>query len=144
MTDVDFHCNVVDRLGCGCRLLRKGVGVTVTVPTSTLYDFDRMFQTFADTDFIAHILVTAAVAVPPHLQATSVWLVDQSEVGEHLPVLLNPGDQQADGFGSFERLIAIISTDPERPLPTPLMSPEPASSAGPASQLPLRHSLTRP
>ena len=116
MTDVEFHFNVADRLGYGCRLLRKavrkGVGVAVTGAPATLDNFDRMLWTFADTEFIAHIRVPTAATVPLHLHTTPVWLVDRAEDGEHLPVLLNLGDQPADGFGSFERLIEIVSTDP--------------------------------
>ncbi len=116
MTDVEFHFNVADRLAYGCRLLRKAsrkrIGVAVTAPVATLDAFDRMLWNFADTDFVAHIRVRTASAVPPHLENTPIWLVERSEDGEHLPVLLNLGDQPADGFGSFERLIEIVSTDP--------------------------------
>ncbi|MEO8281232.1 MAG: DNA polymerase III subunit chi [Ideonella sp.] len=115
MTDVEFHFNVADRLDYGCRLLRKavrkGVGVAVTAAPATLDEFDRRLWTFGDTDFIAHIRVTPAASVPAHLHATPVWLVDRAEDGEHLPVLLNLGAQPAQGFGSFERLIEIVSTD---------------------------------
>ncbi len=114
MTEVEFHFNVADRLGYGCRLLRKavrqGVGVAVTAPAATLDDFDRLLWTFGDTDFVAHIRVTKAAAVAVHLRATPVWLVDRAEEGAHLPVLLNLGEQAADGFGSFDRLIEIVST----------------------------------
>ncbi len=116
MTEVEFHFNVADRLAYGCRLLRKAsrrrVGVAVTAPAPILDALDRLLWTFADTDFVAHIRVSAAAPVPAHLQSTPVWLVERSEDGGHLPVLLNLGEEPADGFGSFERLIEIVSVDP--------------------------------
>ncbi len=114
MTDVEFHFNVPDRLAYGCRLLRKalrkGVGVAVTAPAPTLDALDRLLWTFADTEFIPHLRLPAAGVVPPHLQNTPIWLVDRAEDASHLPVLVNLGEQPAEGLGSFDRLIEIVST----------------------------------
>ncbi len=116
MTEVEFHFNVPDRLAYGCRLLRKaqrkGIGIAVTAPGPTLEAFDRLLWTFGDTEFIPHIRVAGGAAVATHLQQTPVWLVERAEDASHLPVLVNLGEEAAQGLGSFDRLIEIVSTAP--------------------------------
>ncbi|WP_418320436.1 DNA polymerase III subunit chi [Piscinibacter sakaiensis] len=116
MTDVEFHFNVPDRQAYACRLLRKavrkGAGVAVTAPPATLDELDRLLWTFEDTGFLPHLRLAANAAPAPLQQRTPIWLVDRAEQAAHLPVLVYLGEQPAEGFGSFERLIEIVSTDP--------------------------------
>jgi len=115
MTEVLFHFNVPDRLLYACRLLRKavrsGTGVAVSAPAPTLVRLDRALWTFDPQEFVPHLLLRADVAPPPRLQRTPIWLVERAEQAAHLPVLVHLGDEPAEGFESFTRLIEIVSTD---------------------------------
>jgi len=118
MTEVQFHFNVPDRLLYACRLLRKALrsgasGVAVSAPAATLTRLDRTLWTFDPQEFIPHVLVRENQPVPKRLQRTPIWLVERAEQGGHHPVLVHLGDEPAQGFESFGRLIEIVSTDPE-------------------------------
>ena len=116
MTEVQFHFNVPDRLGYACRLLRKatrqGVGVTVTAPPATLTRLDRTLWAFEPTEFVPHVVLRGEGELPPRLRRTPVVLTTQADRGAQHRVLLHLGDEPAEGFESFERLIEIVSADP--------------------------------
>jgi DNA polymerase-3 subunit chi len=120
MTEVQFHFNVPDRLLYACRLLRKALrsgagGVAVSGPMGTLSRLDPLLWTFDPQEFIPHVLVRDPKALPSRLQRTPIWLVERAEQGAHLPVLVHLGDEPAEGFESFQRLVEIVSTDdPQR------------------------------
>ena len=118
MTEVQFHFNVPDRLVYACRLLRKALrsgssGVAVSAPAATLVRLDRTLWTFEPGEFIPHIVVRGSEAPPARLQRTPIWLVEQAQQAAHHPVLVHLGDEPADGFESFRRLIEIVSGDPD-------------------------------
>ena len=116
MTEVQFHFNVADRLVYACRLLRKavrsGTRVAVTAPPATLTRLDRALWTFDPQEFLPHLLVRAGEPVPPRLRRTPVWLVERADLAAQHTVLVYLGEQPAEGFESFSRLIEIVSTDP--------------------------------
>ena len=116
MTEVQFHFNVPDRLGYACRLLRKatrqGVGVTVTAPPATLTRLDRSLWAFDPIEFVPHVLLRGDGELPVRLRRTPIVLTPQAERGAMHRVLLHLGDEPAEGFESFERLIEIVSADP--------------------------------
>ncbi len=113
MTEVEFHVNVADRLQYACRLLRKasrkGVGVAVTGPSVVLNELDRHLWSFDAEEFVPHVRVSAAAAANSSRQRSPVWLVDDPRLGTSLPVLVNLGDDLAEGFESYERLIEIVA-----------------------------------
>ena len=115
MTEVQFHFNVPDRLGYACRLLRKalraGAGVTVTAPEQVLTVFDRILWSFEPTEFVPHVLLRAGQVLAPRLAATPIVLTERAESATRHGVLLNLGDEPAEGFESFERLIEVVSAD---------------------------------
>ena len=117
MTEVEFHFNTPDRLAYACRLLRKAlrkhIGVAVTGPGPTLDALDQLLWTCGDTEFLPHLRCSGAEVPPPRLRRSPVWLVDQAERGVHLPVLVNLCEGAADGFESFQRLIEIVSNEPD-------------------------------
>ena len=113
MTEVSFHFNVPDRLTYACRLLRKaarkGTTVVVAAPAPTLAALDRALWTFDALDFVPHVRLRPGEKVPPRLGATPLWLVEHAADAGHHEVLLNLGEEPADGFESFGRLIEIVS-----------------------------------
>ncbi|HEX6363319.1 MAG TPA: DNA polymerase III subunit chi [Albitalea sp.] len=118
MTDIHFHFNVPDRLAYACRLLRKAVragtsGVAVSAPAPTLATLDRLLWTFEPQEFLPHVLLRDGEAPPARLARTPIWLVPDAAMASRHPVLVHLGDEPAAGFESFERLIEIVSTDPD-------------------------------
>ena len=115
MTEIHFHFNVPDRLLYACRLLRKAVrsgsGVAVTAPAPTLSRLDRALWTFEPQEFLPHLLLRPGDAPPQRLRATPIWLVEQADQAAHQPVLVHLGEEPAEGFESFKRLVEIVSTD---------------------------------
>ena len=119
MTEVEFHTGVVDPLGFACRLLRKavrrGVRVRVIAPPDTLGALDRALWTFDERDFVPHVRVPGASAATA--ARTPIWLVPSvnAAAGESpVPaVLLNLGAEAPDELAGLERLIEIVSADPD-------------------------------
>jgi DNA polymerase-3 subunit chi len=119
VTQILFHVQVADRLGYACRLLRKavrqGARVAVTAPEPTLMRFDKMLWSFDPTEFVPHVLLRGGDVLASRLQATPIVLVTESARAAQCSVLVNVGDDAAEGFEDFERLIEIVSTrDDER------------------------------
>ena len=117
MTEVSFHFNVPDRLGYACRLLRKatrrGARVVVAGPGPVLGRLDKQLWVFEPTDFVPHLHARAGQPIAPRLAHTPVWLVDRLADAPHHEVLLNLGQETADGFESFARVIELVSRDDE-------------------------------
>lgn len=121
MTEILFYFNAPDRLAYACRVLRKALrvgaqdgseltaGVAVTGTASMLARFDRTLWNFEALEFIPHLIVPAGAPLDARRQRTPVWLVERAEQASHLPVLLHLGDEPAEGFESFERLIEVVS-----------------------------------
>ncbi len=119
MTEVEFHTGVADPLEFACRLLRKaarrGVRVRVIAPAGTLTALDRALWTFDERDFVPHVRVPGASAA---LAArTPIWLVPslQAAAGDAPAplVLLNLGAEAPDGLDGLDRLIEVVSIDPD-------------------------------
>ena len=119
MTEVEFHTGVVDPVGFACRLLRKavrrGVRVRVIAPEDTLGALDRALWTFDERDFVPHVRVPGASAETA--ARTPIWLVPavDATVGDSPApaVLLNLGADAPDVLAGLDRLIEIVSVDPD-------------------------------
>ncbi len=114
MTRIDFHSNVSDKILYTCRLIRKARGADCRI---VVYDSDRKqlealneaIWTFSESDFLPHVLM----GDPLTLQ-TPVILTDNDR-GDfpHYELLINLTRHAPDNYSRFERLIEIISSDPE-------------------------------
>ena len=119
MTEVEFHTGVVDPLGFACRLLRKavrrGVRVRVTAPADTLGALDRALWTFDERDFVPHVRLPGATAATA--ARTPIWLVPslQTLAGDAPAptVVVNLGADAPDELSGLDRLIEIVSADPD-------------------------------
>jgi DNA polymerase-3 subunit chi len=115
MTEVAFHFNVPDKLAYACRLLRKARGagrlVVVTGEPPLLRSLDTELWTFSPLEFIPHC--HAANADAQLLAASPVVLADAPRGTPHQEVLVNLGGPVPDGFERFERLIELVSQEPE-------------------------------
>ena len=111
MTRIDFHVNAADKIGYGCRLVRKiyrarqHVVVCCDDP-ARLSAFDAALWTFSPQDFVPHVLASDALAA----ETPVVLTTDPGPLAWH-EVLVNLGDRTPEGFARFERLIEVVGTD---------------------------------
>jgi DNA polymerase-3 subunit chi len=116
MPSIDFHVNVDQGIAYACRVLRKArsAGKTVLVfsrDSSRLARVDLALWTFSALDFLPHVGCPSPLA-----DRTPIWLSSrQTEEQRDLLLLLDdePAPQFESWFPRFERVIDVVSTDPE-------------------------------
>lgn len=122
MMRIDFAFGAPDRLRTACQVVRKRflAGQRLVVyckDGSRLAAFDRMLWAFDDTAFVPHVLANDPLAAEtpvvltagdPSQAAQAVARADQPS-----PWLLNLDDECPPGFEAFERLLEIVSDDPD-------------------------------
>ncbi len=116
MTEVAFHFNAPDRLDYACRLARKalaaGSTVVMTGGPQLLDALDAQMWTFSPLEFLPHC--RSGSGVPQGALARSpVVLADAPRTAPHQQVLVNLGGPVPDGFERFERLIEVVTGEPE-------------------------------
>ena len=113
MTELAFHFGAPDKLEYACRLLRKAVGsgaqVVLVADANTLSQIDADLWALSPTEFVPHVVVTAAGARHSHSQL--VLVTDPAEVPQHTGVLVNLSDLVQPGFERFARVIEVVSTE---------------------------------
>ena len=113
MTQVDFHFNMPDKLGYGCRLVRKvfraGLGaVVVCANEEQRGEFDRLLWTFSEPEFIPHVMADDQLA-----GQTPILLALGDTEAISRDVLVNLGPDLPAGFSRFDRLVELVGTDPD-------------------------------
>lgn len=112
MTEVAFHFNAPDKLAYACRFARKLARsdrrLVITGAQSLLDTLDAKLWDLEPSDFVAHCWGDS----PAHLLVASpVVLSSNPHQGGHHDVLLNLGDEVPVGFGSYQRLVEVVSAD---------------------------------
>ena len=114
MTEIAFHVNVPDKLGYGCRLLRKayltGAKITVTGEAETLADLDQLLWRFSAVEFLPHCNAEAAIGP---LAATPIVLSASPDASPHSDVLVNIGQTVPAEFERFARFIELVALEPD-------------------------------
>ena len=110
MTRVDFHFTAPDKGSYACRLVRKifrsgHQAVVWHEDESELAAFDKQLWTFAQHEFIPHVMHDHALA-----SETPVVLACRDLDTDHHDVIVNLGAVPPPVFGRFERLIEIVTT----------------------------------
>lgn len=123
MTQVTFYTGVPERLMYLCRLLRKaqrsGSRVGVCGPDSLLRRLDAKLWDFEAAEFVPHLRVDGLADGPAGLKskqlaATPILLAEQAESLPHRELLLNLGPAMPAGFEQFQRVLEVVSQDPEQ------------------------------
>ena len=118
MSQVSFYTGVPERLAYLCRLLRKaqqsGARIGVCGPPGLLDRLDAALWTFEPTEFVPHLRLRAGKALEARLAATPILLVEQGSELPHREVLLNLGLAMPEGFEQFQRVLEVVSQDPEQ------------------------------
>ncbi|NMM76466.1 DNA polymerase III subunit chi [Acidovorax sp. SRB_14] len=114
MTEVAFHFNAPDKLAYACRfarkLVRSDLRLVIAAPAPVLDTLDRMLWHMAPHDFVAHCGIDGG---PELLAASPVVLLEDPRQAPHHDVLLNLGGEVPQGFGSFARLVEVVSASDE-------------------------------
>lgn len=122
MTRIDFAFGAPDRLRMACQVVRKRVlaGQRLVVyckDGSRLSAFDRMLWAFDDTAFVPHVLANDPLAAETPVVLTAgdplQALQAAGQPDQPQPWLLNLDDDCPPGFDTFERLLEIVSDDPD-------------------------------
>jgi DNA polymerase III subunit chi len=113
MTQIDFHFNTPALVPYACRLARKifraGQKAVFYHPDSAvLARFDEALWTFSEREFIPHVRFDDPIAAH-----TPLWLSDQATDGPDSSLMVNLSSQTPEGFSRFDRLIELVSREPE-------------------------------
>lgn len=113
MTQIDFYTNVPDKLRTACRIVAKAYGmghsVFVRCPDAeTAQRLDRMLWMAPPTAFMPHCGSDDALA-----GITPIVLDHRGTEPTQDQLLLNLLREWPPYFGRFERLIEVVSLDPE-------------------------------
>ena len=116
---VSFFSNVPDRIEHACRWVRRalqeGASVQVVAEPAALHELDQRLWTFDPQAFVPHVRARAMAAVPSRLRDTPVALLESLGAEPPRPgaILLNLGASVPAGFEPFERVVEIVSQDPQ-------------------------------
>ncbi|WP_349743809.1 DNA polymerase III subunit chi [Roseateles cavernae] len=117
MTAVSFYTHVPERLSYLCRLLRKaqqsGAKVAVVGPAPLLDRLDAALWSFEPTEFVPHLRWRGA-AQSGLLTATPIVLAERAGEQPHREVLLNLGPDLPADFEQFQRVLEVVSREPEQ------------------------------
>lgn len=114
MTRIDFHSNVPDKIAYACRLVRKAYAannrvVLMADDAAQLALLDAELWTFSATDFLPHVSAGDALA-----GQTAIILADSDDAPlPHHELLVNLSRRMPAHVGEFQRVIEVISADPE-------------------------------
>ena len=122
MTRIDFAFGAPDRLRTACQVARKRTWrasawwcIAATVPGWR--PSDRMLWAFDDISFVPHVLANDPLAADTPVVLTASDPLKASEklvqAGQPQPWLLNLDDECPPGFEGFERLLEIVSDEPD-------------------------------
>lgn len=112
MTRIDFHTNVLDKLGYACRLTRKAYAagnrvVVFTEDAAQLAALDALMWNFSATDFLPHVLAGDRLA-----GQTPIILTDSDSTElPHYDVLLNLARRAPVNVDRFQRLFEVVASD---------------------------------
>lgn len=114
MTHIDFHTSVPDKLPFTCRLVRKAANegwqvVVLCTDAEEQARLDQALWTFSELDFLPHVAAEDALAAVTPIILT---VHDDSPLPHHR-LLINLSSRAPANFARFERLIEVVSTDPD-------------------------------
>lgn len=114
MTRIDFHSNVPDKLAYTCRLVRKALRhasqcVILSGDARQMAELDQALWTFSATDFLPHVAAGSELAA----MTPVILACDPAIELPHHQVLINVSRTVPPHFARFERLIEIVSSEPD-------------------------------
>jgi DNA polymerase III subunit chi len=118
LTDVAFHTGIADPLDYACRLLRKayrsGAWVAVHGDAATLGRLDQALWTFEPLEFVPHVLLPRDAGDAGRLASTPIVLLKDGPPPAACRIGVSLHGHPVPAVAAFDRLIAIVGTDPEQ------------------------------
>lgn len=118
MCQVSFYTAVPERLAYVCRLLRKaqqtGAQIGVCGSAALLERLDRALWSFEATEFVPHLRLPPGAPADARSAVTTILLTERCEELPHREVLLNLGMAIPENFEQFQRVLEVVSTDPQQ------------------------------
>ena len=115
---VSFYTAVPERLAYVCRLLRKaqqtGAQIGVCGSATLLERLDKALWSFEATEFVPHLHLPTGAAADSRSAVTTILLAEHCEALPHREVLLNLGMAIPANFEQFQRVLEVVSKDPEQ------------------------------
>ncbi len=118
MTEVAFHTGIANPLDYACRLLRKayrsGASVAVHGDPATLDRLDQALWTFEPLEFVPHVVLPRDALDQKRLALTPIVLLKgEARAPAACRVAVSLHGHPVAAVDAFDRLIAIVGTDPE-------------------------------
>lgn len=117
MTAIAFHFGAPDKMAYTCRLLRKataqGARLLVVADAVTCGQLDDALWGVGDTDFVTHAYTNDPIAVVRRSAVLLELDTTHERSAAKISVLVNLSSSVPAGFGAFDRLIEVVSTDEE-------------------------------
>jgi len=118
LTDIAFHTGIANPLDYACRLLRKayrsGAQVAVHGDAATLDRLDQALWTFEPLEFVPHVMLPRDAGDARRLALTPIVLVKgDAKAPAACRIGVSLHGHVVMGVEEFDRLIAIVGTEPE-------------------------------
>jgi DNA polymerase-3 subunit chi len=121
MARINFAFGAPERLQTACQVARKryqaGEHVIVFCPdVRRLATFDRLLWTFDDIAFVPHVMADDPLATRTPVILTASGPIEAASVfdaAQPFPWLLNLSDECPPDYDRFERILEIVSDDPD-------------------------------
>lgn len=116
MATIEFYSGIADKARHALRLLRKaqakGARVAVVGETDALRRLDADLWTADARDFVPHVRVGNPLP-SARMDRTPLWLVEDARLARRCEVLVNLGPDAVEALDGFERVIELVSSDPD-------------------------------
>jgi DNA polymerase-3 subunit chi len=111
MTRIDFYLNAESKTQVACKIalkaMQQDMKVLIMAPEeSVAREIDRLLWMFPSTGFLPHCMIGDPLAAE-----TPVLIARNGDTINHNDILLNLGAEAPAFFGSFTRLVEIVSRD---------------------------------
>ena len=114
MTEINFHFNAPNKLEHALKVLRKGhrlgAKIVAVAPAELIAGLDQGLWVHFVQEFIPHARLSAAPEVMGRSPVLLATPADDLKASPHHEVLVSLCDEVVNGFGAFERVIEIVST----------------------------------
>lgn len=115
MTEISFHFNAPNKVEHALKVMRKGhrlgARIVMVAPAELLSRLDQGLWVHFVQEFIPHARLGAAQEVISRSPVLLATAQDDLKASPHHEVLVSLCDEVVNGFGAFERVIEIVSTE---------------------------------
>ncbi len=115
MTEIIFHLNAAQKMDYCCRLIRKiyssQANLVVKASPEVLSKLDQELWSFSKTDFIPHCHLKEPFEIVNLCPVVLTETIESLDKLPHHEVLLNLGEEVAQGYEKFEKVIEVVGLE---------------------------------